>query len=171
MARTSRQRKKSTAYHEAGHGVACVVHGHSVATLTIIPGEGSLGHCLHPPVFHYECDTERERRKVARESIIVCYAGWPAQKKFDPMADELGSRLDNDQAFHLSAEFSVFPQRMSSVGDDVHYAFLDRLRNEAYRLVTKHWSAVEALAEELFERKTLNGDTIEAIVRPFMPNR
>jgi len=87
------------------------------------------------------------------------------------MADELGSRLDNDQAFHLSAEFSVFPQRMSSVGDDVHYAFLDRLRNEAYRLVTKHWSAVEALAEELFERKTLNGDTIEAIVRPFMPNR
>lgn len=169
MARTSTQPRRSTAYHEAGHGVACIVQGHSVATLTIIPGKRSLGHYVRPSVFGYVCDTRRERRKIARELIIVCYAGWAAQKRFDPNANEGGSQLDYDQAFNLSTEFSVFPRGISSIGDDAHDVFLKKLRNESSRLVRKHWRAVEALAEELFERRTLNGDAIETIVEPFMP--
>lgn len=164
MARRSLLERRATAYHEAGHGVACVVQGLTVNKLSIVPDDGTLGHCLHPSMFGYEVGTNRERRSIARDVILVSYAGWAAEVKFHPAAERFRSRSDDEAAFETSREFGVFPRRLSCVGNEHHWAYLERLRGEARRLIDRRWPAVVALAEVLFKRKTLNGIAVGRIV-------
>ena len=168
MTRRSAIEIKATAYHEAGHGVACVVQGHPVKNLTVVPNATSFGHYVRPSVRDYDCQTVSQMRKVARELILVCYAGWPAEQRCNPDADEWRSKRDYDQAFNLSREFEVFPRSCTVVGDEFHQKYLAELKEKARRLVRRHWNAVEALAAELLKRKTLDKDAIERTVQPIL---
>ena len=47
-------RNRRIAYHEAAHTVACLVDGHSVASVTIVPGSSDDG---RPFQGHHVCDT------------------------------------------------------------------------------------------------------------------
>jgi ATP-dependent Zn protease len=47
MKKSNRDQLKFTAYHEAGHAVACVEFGRRFHHVAIKPGDGSLGHMLH----------------------------------------------------------------------------------------------------------------------------
>ena len=164
MARRSSHQIMKIAFHEAGHAIALVVQGQVVNRASIVPEKGSLGRVWHPSVYHYFVGTAREQRAIARELILVSYAGWAAEVRFDPTAEELGNDSDNEAAFDLSRDYGLFPRRIEFVGDDYHHEYLDRLRKESARLIRKHWQAVVRVGEELYKRKRLAGDVVEKMV-------
>lgn len=154
----------STAHHEAGHAVVAVVLGITIKQVSIAPNEESLGNCIHPDVCQFGYRGAYSRRRIARDCIIVSYAGVEAEKIFDSKAEEWCSLEDEGNAFNLSREFSVLPRGCRCVGDEAHLEFLAKLQSEARRLVRKHWPAVEALADALIQKQRVSGEEASRII-------
>lgn len=159
---------RATAYHEAGHAVVTFAQGLTIDTVSIIPAEDYNGICLEPSVLGYRFESWRDRRAIARALIVVCYAGMHAQRLVDPNAADWHGDGDESDAFQLSQNYEVLPRYCSWVGDDAHDRYLDRLRQEAKRLVMKHRTAIAALAEALLQEKEVDRSAAEAIVEPLL---
>src|SRR5258708_4061487 len=55
----------AVAFHEAGHGVTCLIEGLAVHAMTIVPNGDTLGSCTHElPV-----DSPRNRNRLARVGL------------------------------------------------------------------------------------------------------
>lgn len=156
---------QAIAFHEAGHAVACIVKDVGVDSVTIKPGADSYGSCIHPSVMGFEFTNVPERRRIARDCIIIAFSGVPAERLISPDAPDTHGSGDEENANWLSREFHVFPRRMQNVGDEYHEEYLDRLRNEARRLVKRERRAIEAVARELLAKTTINGQRVESIVQ------
>ena len=154
----------STAHHEAGHAVAAIVQGLTITYVTIKSDEDFLGACLHPSVLGYEFSGTREKKRIARECILTAYAGFQAEKIFNPQAEEWRAQNDEGNALFLSREFLVLPRQCSHIGDEAHLEFLAKLQLEAHKLVRRHWSSVSAVARVLLETKILTHDQVEEII-------
>ncbi len=46
---------------------------------------------------------------------------------------------------------------------------LEKLRHEVERDLRSHWPAVESLADELLDRKSLSGSEVRRLLTPFLP--
>ena len=134
-----------------------------MALVSVRPGEDYHGVCQHPNVLHYDAANLRERRRIARDMIVACYAGVHAQRLVDWDASDQDGASDQEDAFELSRQWQVLPRRCSFVGDDIHFAFLEKLKAEAGRLVWRHLASIEALAAALVERTELDGDEAKVI--------
>lgn len=150
----------STAYHEAGHAVAAISKDIPVTEVSIVEKEDIWGGCLHACVMGFDYQGERKRRQIARDCIIVCYAGFQSEILFNPDADKSQSEEDDSNAFDLSRQWCVFPRSCRCVGDDAHWNYLHQLERQAHRLVKQYWPAIVAVAEELLSHKTLTGEQV-----------
>ena len=92
-----------------------------------------------------------------RSHIVALYAGFVAERKFSLDADKRLSEEDDAMAFNLSREYEVMPRRQCAVGDEIHEAYLDRLRTEARSLVRTNWRWVGVLAQALQDAEVLSG--------------
>jgi hypothetical protein len=108
-----------------------------------------------------------ERRKLARDFILISYAGIPAQRLVDSNVDPLHGGMDEEQAFETSRQFNVLPRKMSYIGDEQHHKYLDRLRREAIALVKRNEPAIRHLASILLERVTMTGKEVERALADF----
>ncbi len=161
--------KTETAFHEAGHAVASIGLGLSFEYVTIVPDGDSLGSMLHPGVMGYHSQSKTDQKKLARDLMLACYAGFQAEKRYISDANEDLAEADYDNAFFLSRTYQVFPRSMNFVGDDFHHAFLDRLKREAGKLVLTHWSAIETIAKALLEKQTLSFEEAYDVIRKEHP--
>lgn len=159
---------QATAYHEAGHAVVSLALGLAIDHVSILAGKGYTGSCTGPSVLGYEAANQREQRSIARALILSCYAGMHAQRLVDPDAPEEQGFDDDADAFNLSQNCAVLPRSCQTVGDEQHIAYLDRLRQEARRLVRRHRRAIGVLAQALLRRNELNAAEAKAIVQPFL---
>jgi hypothetical protein len=134
--------------------------------LTINPGEieGCLGRTTHrsPMWYDFSGSIAIGRKKVARQLIIVCYAGFEAQLRFNPSALHEYSEIDYKDAFELSRDFKVLPRKRGCANDDPH-ASMRHLRDEAKRLVKREWSTITAVALRLLQRRTLQESDVKEI--------
>ncbi|MGO9665730.1 MAG: hypothetical protein ACLP66_20765 [Polyangia bacterium] len=165
---------KATAYHEAGHAVLMAYFGLGFSDVTIAPDaeRDSDGHITHPSPLGYEgCDGKRERRAVARQLILMAYAGVAAERLIQPDAPDYHGASDEENAFQLSRTYGVQPRHLSFVGDAQHWEFLGRLQNEARGLVLRLRAPIAKLADELLSRTTLTWAEVEAVVGPMIPMR
>jgi len=184
------EEKKRTAYHEAGHALVgrLLPDADPVHKATIIPRGPSLGLTSFLP----EEDRYNASKKYCLATIRMSMGGRAAEevvyneytsgcaadlqhatKIAHSMVCEWGmSELgpisfgQNDEIF-LGRDFSKMrdfsEETASAVDREVH-----RLLEEAYRdtreLLQKHENVLRALAEELFERETLEAAEIDAII-------
>ncbi len=77
----------STAYHEAGHTVACWRCRVKVRNATIVPAREFQGQVTHDSFLHginldYDNSARGDRR--VKDLIIVCLAGPEAQRRYCP---------------------------------------------------------------------------------------
>lgn len=158
--------ERSTAIHEAGHAVAALACGLTVTAMTIVPNEDNWGSTIHGPLACYD-DTKRERTAAVRVQAVICYAGYEAEKLYNPAADPDCSQCDNVTAFDGLRECP--PRNCRCIGDEVYWAALERLRHKARRLVRLHWTRIERVADVLLEQQTLTGPEVAALVGPIGP--
>lgn len=138
---------KSAAYHESGHAVTAYRFGHHGDSITIIPKDGIGGSCLSEgPWSDGSTDTEQ---------IIVLYAGYAAEHKYNMNADRRGSSNDDEKAAALLRG---------------HNETELQLRLRAEMIVKENWVIIETIANELFDKKTLLYDEWSIIVDSFDEN-
>lgn len=148
-----------TAHHEAGHLVVeyKISGGLCSGEVTIRPRpvEGILGHASSeepwPTIMHDDGPVSFDP-EVLENEILSLYAGLAAESRFDPEGtDPRGAWADNEKA----AEWLRFHPNPPAE---------ETLRARAAALVETHWTAIDALAQELLARRELPGDEAEIIV-------
>ena len=161
-ATAARAREKATAYHEAGHAVACYYLGVKVKSATVVPdkGQGTHGHVRHEDMYRGldpEIDLSGRARLRMERSIIISLAGAAAQRRYSRQS----WRHD-----HGASDFRAAANLALRIGgdDDGADRFLRWLELRTDRLVQNHWQDIERVARALLERKTMNGGEIVKII-------
>ena len=114
-----------------------------------------------PRAYDYTGSSRRGQKKVARQSIIVCYAGFEAQRLFNPEATDEYSEMDFKDAVEYSKEYQVLPRKLEL------NVYLGRLRGEARRLVKREWRAIQKVASKLLKQGTLSESDVKSIYAKF----
>ena len=154
MTRAER-RLERTAYHEAGHAVACWAYGLRFKRVTVVPRDDSLGHLAGWPwgkgMQAYSLTAASERRFEAQ--IVCCLAGGLAAKQAG--FRDLGSHSDLQLAVNCAAWLLDGGFR-PVCGSDVEEALLRFCHVCAKQVVGFRWVCVEALARALVAKGTLS---------------
>jgi hypothetical protein len=156
------------ACHEAGHAVVTIALGLTITRVSIVQGEKHYGLCSGPSVLDYPAENRREQRSIVRDHIRSLFAGMHAEWLIDPDAPEFHGESDERHAFELSLKYEVYPRDCGRVGDDRHWAYLDRLSKESRRLVKKHWRAIEQFALVLLQRQEVGGAEAKQFIEPLL---
>lgn len=161
---TTTSELKSTAFHEAGHAVACLELGRGFRYVTIVPDpdDNSLGHVKFTR-WRLQFDensplTPRLQQTLERD-IVIAMAGPYAEERFAGVYNEAGAGSDHQSA----VEASLFINDGDTDGAGLHWAWLSY---KAKRLFDHpcRWITVQALAAELMKDNTLNSRRVKQIV-------
>jgi ATP-dependent Zn protease len=149
--------ERLTAFHEAGHAVMAQLCGRQVTEVEIVGDREHTGmvHSLVFPPDPAGAAPEAEKDDVERhlkiilagtvaEAMVSGRQGWDETSEDLDAAVRLGMRLVDDCE-------DVLPL-LSDIGADIK---LD---------LNRHWSAVEMLAVELLDRKTLTGSEVRKLL-------
>jgi hypothetical protein len=150
---------RKVAYHEAGHAVVARNFGLTVMRVSIDPAYGELFDG-QPREGYTRLERDADRHASLQQRLWIALSGPAAQKRHDP--DGLGglvcTRADYECARRLYAE-------LRGKGDSKAEDLVSDER-KARALVTRHWSAIEAVALALVEhpRHSLNGKELDALL-------
>jgi ATP-dependent Zn protease len=178
----SKKALASTAYHEAGHAVACVfAEGQPIGIrkASIVPddAEGTLGHVLQkrsPAWLRRDIESgflSPRAERACMNRAVVLLAGKAAADRYHGRRGNRGSAVyatdpkygrvivDGDQ--HRAVDWLAAISR----GDPEETGLLWRLaEHRARRLVEVRWDNVERLAGALLERRTLTVDEVRDVM-------
>jgi ATP-dependent Zn protease len=164
--RSSLRELEQTAYHEAGHAVAALHFGFIPDKVTIVKTDTALGHVEQRGLVLYQDYADRRHlQRMVSESIVCCYAGYEAERRFDPNTDGASSEKDFRDAFNLPRYYEVPPRYCSMVGDEVYMEYLERRQRQAQRLVRERWACIAHVAWALLRHKTLSGEEVNEIAK------
>ena len=169
-----RQQERSvTAWHESGHALAATLlePESRVAKVTIIPTTGGAGgFCVNiMPERMYWTKKELERQ------IIINLAGRAAEElHFGPDGVTTGASNDIEKATQTALQYVakfgmgdgiVDKLALKDEGVNRECASLtERLYSEAKSLLKENYPQLEALAQKLLEKETLDGDEVRRLV-------
>lgn len=152
-----------TAYHEAGHAVMAQLCGQHVTEVEIIGDEEHAGTVQSRRLSEEqpsECDPSIptapiERRLLCVAAGMVAEAVAGGKSSWDESSEEL------DEVVRLA---------MRVVGDcERVIPFLEVVREHTEDILRQDWPAVEALADELMERRRMTGEEVRRLLTPLLP--
>jgi len=152
---------RKVAYHEAGHAVIARNFGLAVMRVSINPADDELFAGL-PREGYTRLEPDAERHASVQRRLWIALAGPAAHEHLDRGNDRIEdlvcARADHEYARKLYAELRGNP--------DCKPEELISDERRARALVTKHWSAIEAVALALLEhpRRTLDGKELDALL-------
>ncbi len=136
---------KLTAYHEAGHAVIALTQGRDVHRVSILPNKSRLG----------QCDLKKGATRVPKDwletEVLILLAGAAAEGRVSGRYCWDGAGRDLRQVRALT---------LSRAGSDHQAERLERRWLEKVELLLNapaNWQAVELLAEDLIQRRTISG--------------
>ena len=180
-------RPECGAYHEAGHIAVAAAQGMPLSIYGVHVDRDGKG------ISYYDCrKPEPVRRQLDRKgehTVISLFAGLIAQQKFCTNCPATAASSDNDWVERLLPQMyleGASVEEMKTSETRLNEA-RKRLREEASRLVEKHWNAIDTLAKALWakpftprlpdepekcwsphsEERTINGAGIVAILKEF----
>lgn len=149
------QRRRTTAFHEAGHAVIGIRNGFTLLTTTIVPSESYFGFC-----------SWTGKASGGKSAIELYAAGAVAEDAF--MASE---QLSDDDTWKIHDD----PWRMQQIArelvanydDDAAYKdyvlpALEKVRRELQALPIRN--QVHAVAHALLQSETLSGGDVRSII-------
>jgi ATP-dependent Zn protease len=157
-------RHESTAYHEAGHAIVTWRLGRKVSRVSIVPGKGFLGMAGHVR-FLSKADLRNievgdipplTQRRMENQ-MVVLLAGQAAQRRYNPRSvRNYHSRDDRDLAFEVLGHLTGIP--------DTAGAYYRLMKLRARDIVSANWRAIDILAQELLQRRTLSAKELRAFI-------
>jgi ATP-dependent Zn protease len=161
MRTLSNSRDVATAYHEAGHAVASFCVGARLKKITIIRAGDYSGLCEHAKIIHGkfpECDGSGRMRLAWERRVIVALAGPIAQKLHSPRSF---------RRYHASSDFptALLVASHTTGSENEASAWLKWLEIRATDLLEFRWESVKALAEELLQLRTLDGESALRVIQ------
>ncbi len=159
---TTRQRDRNIAIHEAGHAVAAFFQHRRILRATIVPDTDTLGHVLHPRLRfgdRWSFDDSPRGIDRAEKYIVGSYAGPLASRKWAPRSRwrQMGAS-DFDSASEMLS-------RLAPHGDHEYNRLYHKLLwRRAELLVDLRWREIEAVADELMQKRTLDQEGVRAAI-------
>lgn len=152
MGLSKKERLRRTAYHEAGHAVACYELRVKFKYLTIIQDEdrNSLGHILINRFYeNFKPDMQEVSniRQRIEKIVMTDFAGVIAEKIYAGRHNWRGARSDTHEAVDM------LDYLVSSSKELTAYADWLMIRTE--QMLSFNWYKVEALAEELMKHQKI----------------
>ncbi len=184
--------KKITAYHEAGHGIVThfLLKTDPVHRISIVARGMSLGHTLIPPA----ADRTHETKTRLLQTIVAMLGGRAAEESvFNEMTSgaandidqatrvaramvvdfgmsslgptDLGPQYDSDEFGRTSyyEPSNISPAMQEKVDMEIK-KIVDAAYKEALALVKKNRKKLDAVADALIEKETLDREEFEKIV-------
>jgi ATP-dependent Zn protease len=154
------EESRLTAYHEAGHMVVAWELGLNVLGATVIPDpeEGYAGRVVVPVEDRVRyADWVESEQAYLYAHMVVSYAGLQAGEKYVgvPIPE-----MNIDLGFASpDSDFGPIADALLSIArpDEKDQLETSELaRRHAEKLVASHWSQIEAVAQTLMDRKTLD---------------
>jgi hypothetical protein len=164
-----------TAYHEAGHAVACLAQGLLLKSVSVARGPDSRGRVLSLGLYDYRVDLpagryRREMDRIARRLLLMKLAGPAAEVAFDDDWWNIpGMLLETDVCLwpkDFLDTFRLTPDCRGTdadLGEDARRRYLWWWWHRARRFVDRHWGEIEALARALCGRKVLDEKAARAV--------
>ena len=152
----STEAARLTAFHEAGHAVMAQISGRLLTEVEIV-GDGEHAGSVQSRAFpsNPEAEAEDVERHLkiilagtVAEAMVSGRQGWDETSGDLDAAVRLGMRLVDDCE-------DVLPL-LEGIGADVEQD------------LRRHWPAVEMLARELLDRKTLTGSEVRKLLTPLL---
>jgi len=134
------EKRKHTAYHEAGHAAAQLILGQTPTLVTISPVGGTLGSC------HHIAGDEFTEEGI-RHLVINLYGGREAETRVG--GDGEGSWSDNEEAEPYLTTLGIKEKEM---------------REATAEFVSKHWLLIERIACELLRYTTLGMEELDTLL-------
>lgn len=134
-----------TAYHEAGHAVIALTLGRDVHRVSILPNQTRLG----------QCDLKKGTTKTPKDwletEVLILLAGVAAEGRISGQYCWNGASRDLRQARALTESRAGNARQ----AERLERRWLDKV--EFLLDAPENWLAVEMLAGDLVERKTISG--------------
>jgi hypothetical protein len=151
----------ATAFHEAGHAVACSRCGIKVRTATIVPARGYHGKVEHAKVLrrmNLDVDISARGDRRIKDLVVILLAGMEAQRRYNPRS----VRSHHDSRDRESAVALALKANGSA---DSATAYLRWLSIVTRDIVESSWPQIERVAKELFARGALDAEQISIAIR------
>ena len=134
----------ATAYHEAGHAVMALVFDRPVQKVSILPDQRRLGHC------EMRKGVSRASQDRLEADILILLAGVVAEAIYSGSHNWTGAALDLQSVRRLAVMRS---------GQGQAEKLTRRLMAKTEYLLqqTRNWNAVDQIAAELLEKKSITG--------------
>jgi len=139
-----RSPESRTAFHEAGHAVMALVFDRPVQKVSILPDQRRLGHC------EFRKGVSRASQDRLEADILILLAGVVAEALHSGAYNWPGAALDMQSVRRLALMRS---------GKSQADKLTRRLLAKTEHLLQKaqHWNAVEQIAADLLEKKSISG--------------
>ena len=148
-----------SAYHEAGHAVACLVYSFAIKEISIASKADSAGRVKT------ERTVEETLKKGSKEELRDCatmlFAGGKAEERF---CAETGQEF-----YPLSSGSDILwtidiLKKLHPENNEERLRIRFELSDRASDLVNAQWAQIQAVAQALLEHKTLSGEDVRRIV-------
>jgi len=146
---------QETAYHEAGHAVACYFLHKRFKEVSIKPGAQKLGRLNYPEKMRKSIPSERELASVRRE-YVVSLAGIVSEGIFS-----------GKDGFEDILPFLNLPSNATKDTQKLNYTFWKMVFIETKLLLysPRTWQAVITLADELLIQETMRYQAAREVIR------
>lgn len=151
----------TTAYHEAGHTVANVLHNIPFRYVSIEDNKRSVGHVQtldFPRSLNPTSGISMRKRTRLESDVMALLAGNITEKHYSGRADHRGARSDRHQAMTILSQLSGSDEELSA-----YYKWL-KIRISTEILEPRNWKLVKAIATALLKQRTITAREIRKIV-------
>ena len=149
----------ATAYHEAGHAVMAVSLGRPIEKVTITPSKSQIG-AMTSGLRLGTCKIQKGRTKPTKDWLedeaMILYAGMVAESGFTKQYCQFGAAQDLREVRRLL-------QRTRAKTELQLEKLEQRLLDKTEHILSDetHLAAIEMVAKELLEKKTISGRAVE----------
>ena len=149
----------ATAYHEAGHAVMAVSLGRPIEKVTITPSKSQIG-AMTSGLRLGVCKIQKGRSKPTKDwledEVMILYAGMVAESGFTKQYCQIGAAQDLRQVRRLLERTRAKTERQL---EKLEQRLLDKTEHALNDDV--HLAAIEMVAKELLDKKTISGRAVE----------
>jgi hypothetical protein len=151
-------RLERTAYHEAGHAIACIKLKRPFKQVTIIPKDNSLGHLQphdKPKSIQPEVETSGRTRSWLEREILITLAGLASENRFAGRHNWRGAGGDFRDAVDIATYLYFEPRLIEK------YLSFKIEEAKCFVAAERVWDEIVAVAAALLRRKTLSARDVK----------